>query len=163
MEQRLGKFFFLAHFVAHCESYAQDIETIVLVIRVSWCSFWERKKLYYYTLYFSLIIVKSLQLRGRRQTADINTVLCMWFFFSLACVFSFFVSHRFRNFVSIPYNRYQSLGLGLSGSNGKGSMKGVWNRKVWWHKLRVLEDAGWRLSLWKEIASASFREKTCNY
>ena len=29
----------------------------------------------------------------------------------------------------IPYNWYQSLGLGLSGSNGKGSREGVWNKK----------------------------------
>ena len=36
MEQRFGPTGkkFLARFVAHCESRAQDIETIVLVIRV---------------------------------------------------------------------------------------------------------------------------------
>ena len=32
--------------VAHCESCAQDIETIVLVIRVSCCSFLGEKKNY---------------------------------------------------------------------------------------------------------------------
>ncbi|RVW31691.1 Retrovirus-related Pol polyprotein from transposon TNT 1-94 [Vitis vinifera] len=51
-----------------------------------------------YTLYSSLIIVISLQLRGRRQIAE-------------------------------PRKYCLSLGLGLSGSNGRGSRKGVWNRK----------------------------------
>ena len=28
----------------------------------------------------------------------------------------------------------------MSGSNGKGSRKGVWNRKVRWHRFWILED-----------------------
>ena len=63
MEQRLS----LTRFVIHCESCAQDIENIALVIRVFRCSFEIKKKNCTATLcIFSLIIVKSLQLRGRR-------------------------------------------------------------------------------------------------
>ena len=41
------------------------LRTIFLVIRVSWLLlFRETEKLYYRTLYFSLIIINSLQLRG---------------------------------------------------------------------------------------------------
>ena len=57
--------------VAHCESCAQDIETIVLVIRVSCCSFLGEKKIILpHFVFFSLIIVKSLQLRGHRQITE---------------------------------------------------------------------------------------------
>ena len=47
-------------------------------------------------MYFSLIIVKSLQLRGRRQIAEPRKYcLVRVIVFSLACVFSIcFVSHR---------------------------------------------------------------------
>ena len=65
MEQRLS----LTRFVIHCESCAQDIENVALVIRVFRCSFDIKKKKKNCTAtlcIFSLIIVKSLQLRGRR-------------------------------------------------------------------------------------------------
>ena len=54
----------LACFIAHCESFVQDIKIIVLEIRVL-CCFWEKKLDCHHILYFSLKIVKSLQLRGR--------------------------------------------------------------------------------------------------
>ena len=83
------------------------------------------------TLYSSLIIVISLQLRGCRQIAESRKycLVCV-IVFSLACVFSIFLVLIGWEFGLIPYNWYQSLGLGLSGSNGRGNRKGVWNRKV---------------------------------
>ena len=75
-------------------------------------------------VFFSLIIVKSLQFRGHRQIAESHKyclVRVIFFFFSMC--FLYFVSHKFGKFVLIPYNWYQSLGLGLSGSNGRGSGK----------------------------------------
>ena len=93
--------------------------------------FFVREKNCSRTLYFSLIIVKSLQLRGRRQIAKPRKYCFVHvIFFSLACVFSIFLFLTSWEFGLIPYNWYQSLGLGLSGSNDKGSRKGVWNRKV---------------------------------
>ena len=35
---------FLAHFVAHCEFCAQDVENVVLVIRVCCCNFLRERK-----------------------------------------------------------------------------------------------------------------------
>ena len=61
---------FLAHFVTHCESYAQDIENAVLVIKVLLLSFLRDWNTVLPHLYFSLIIVKSLQLCKRRQIAE---------------------------------------------------------------------------------------------
>ena len=57
------------------------------------------------TLYSSLIIVKSLQLHGRRQIAEPRKycLVCVIVFFSLACVFSIFVSHR----LGIRFNSLQ--------------------------------------------------------
>ena len=43
---------FLAGFVAYCESYAQDVENAILVIKVCRCSFWETEKQYCHTWYF---------------------------------------------------------------------------------------------------------------
>ena len=64
-----GKIFGL--FLAHCESCTQDVENIVLVIRVCFVVVFERLKHYTAALYiFSLIIVKSLQLYGRRQITE---------------------------------------------------------------------------------------------
>ena len=80
--------------VAHCESCAQDIETIVLVIRVSCCSFLGEEKITLsHFVFFPLIIVKSLQLRGRRQIAKprkycfMNVIIIIFFghVFSLFC------------------------------------------------------------------------------
>ena len=70
MERRLKLKKILTRFVAHCESFMQDIETVVLVIRFFLMKFFfrERKSIVLH-LYFSLIIVKSLQLRRRRQIA----------------------------------------------------------------------------------------------
>ena len=39
----------------------------------------------------------------------------------------------------------------------------IWNRKVHWHRLWILEDANQGLSLWEEVASTASRGKTCNY
>ena len=84
---------FLACFVAHCESCAQDVENVVLVIRVSGCSFFfrDRKTVLPHFVFFSLIIVKSLQLRRRRQIAkSCKYCLVRVIIFSLTCVFSIF-------------------------------------------------------------------------
>ena len=78
------------------------------------------------TLYSSQRIVKFLQLWGRRQIAEprkyclVRVIVFLWRVFSL--IFFFLISWEFG---FIPYNWYQSLGLGLSGRNGKGSRKGV--------------------------------------
>ena len=59
--------------------------------------FEREKKLHYHTLYFSLIIVKSLQLHGRRQITEPCKYYLMhviFFFFFFERVFSlFFFSH----------------------------------------------------------------------
>ena len=57
----------MARFVAHCEFYAQDIENATLVIRVLSLSFFSERKPVLPYFVFCLIIVKSLQLRKRRQ------------------------------------------------------------------------------------------------
>jgi len=91
--------------VAWYRNRAQDIETIVLMIRVSWCSFWKREKLCCRTLYFSLIIVKSLQFRGRRQIAEsrkcclVRVIIFLWHVF-----FLYFVSYMYVKFVLIFLN-----------------------------------------------------------
>ena len=83
------------------------------------------------TLYSSLIIVKSLQFRGHKKISEPRKYCLMQVIvFSLACVFSIFLFLTSWEFGQIPFNWYQSLGLGLSGSNGRGSRKGVWNSKV---------------------------------
>ena len=71
MERRLKLKKILTRFVTHCESFMQDIETVVLVIRFFLMKFFfrERKSIVLH-LYFSLIIVKSLQLRRRRQITE---------------------------------------------------------------------------------------------
>ena len=53
------------------------------------------EKLYYRTLYFSLIIMKSLQLRERRQIAEPRKcyLVCV-IFFSFGRCFLYFVSHK---------------------------------------------------------------------
>ena len=58
--------------------------------------FCEREKTVAALLYSSLIIVKSLQFRGRKQIAEPRKYcLVHVIVFSLVCVFSiFFVSHR---------------------------------------------------------------------
>ena len=35
----------------------------------------------------------------------------------------------------------------------------IWNRKVRWHRLWILDDANRGLFLWEEVASATSREK----
>ena len=74
--------------------------------------------------------MKSLQLRGRRQIAEprkyclVRVIIFLWHvFFSILFIIGLGI------FVLIPFNWYQSLGLGLSGTNGKGSRKSIWNRK----------------------------------
>ena len=66
------------------------------VIRVCGCRVsWEREKHYSRTLYFSLIIVKSLQLCGRRQIAKPRRycLVRVIVFFGLYFLY-FFVSHK---------------------------------------------------------------------
>ena len=68
--------------------------------------FFQREKLYYHTLYFSLRIVKSLQLCGRKQFAKPHkySLVCDFFFF-LRIFFSIFASHKSGNFVHIPITK----------------------------------------------------------
>ena len=94
---------FLAYFVAYCESFMQDIKTIVLEIRVL-CCFWERKLDCHHILYFSLKIVKSLQRRGRRQIAKPRKycLMCdyfslMYFFFFLICISLIWEFHTYSH------------------------------------------------------------------
>ena len=63
------------------------------------------------TLYFFLIIVKSLQLRGRRQIAEphkycfMRVIVFLWrVFVFLWCVFSLFLFLTGWEFGLIPYN-----------------------------------------------------------
>ena len=58
----------------------------------------------------------------------VNIVLYVWLFFFGMCFFFFFLTGW--EFGVIPYNWHQSLELGLSGSNDRGSRKVVWNKKV---------------------------------
>ena len=60
MERRLGTLgkVFLARFVAHYESCAQDIKIIILEIKVL-CCFREKKIVLPYSVFFFLRIVKS--------------------------------------------------------------------------------------------------------
>ena len=81
-------------------------------------------------MYSSLIIIKSLQLRGRRQIAEPRKYCLVRVIIFLWRVFSLFLFLTGWEFGLIPYNWYQSLGLGLSGSNDRGSMKAIWNKKV---------------------------------
>ena len=77
-----------------------------------------------YTLYFSLIILKSLQLCGRRQIAEPRKYcLVRVIVFSLACVFSIcFVSHR----LGFRLNFLQSMRLnGRFGKGNKFPNKGI--------------------------------------
>ena len=91
---------------------------VMLYIKRKYCS-----RMWYYVF---LIIGISLQLRVYRQIAEPSKYcLVRVIVFSLACVFSLFLFLIDWEFGLIPYNWYQSLGLGLSGNNGKGSRKGV--------------------------------------
>ena len=72
------------------------------------CHFLERK-LYCHTLYFSLRIVKFLQLRGCRQIAQPCKYCLVCDYFSLAYnFFSIVASHGFGNFVNIPIKKIPS-------------------------------------------------------
>ena len=51
----------------------------------------------------------------------------------------------------------------MRGSNDRGNRKDVWNRKIRWHRLWILDDTDWGLPLWEEVASAAFGGETCNY
>ena len=142
-------------------NHVRKIEKIVVLkIRV-WCCFLE-KKLYCRIFYFSLRMVNPCNFVDVGKLSNhLNIVLCdcfLWYIFFL----SIFASHRFRNFVYIYFNWYQSLGLGLSGSNDRRNRKGVWNRKIWWHRLWILEDADRGLPLWEEVASAALGGETYN-
>ena len=62
------------------------------------------------TMYFSLIIVKSLQLRGRRQIAEprkyclVRVIVFLWRVFSLFFFFFFFLFLTGWEFKLIPYS-----------------------------------------------------------
>ena len=73
---------------------------------IYYCHVFVREKNCSRTLYFSLIIVKSLQLCGRRQIAEPRKyclVRVIVFFFSLVCVFSIFLFLTGWEFGLIPY------------------------------------------------------------
>ena len=104
---------------------------MIRVFRGGVAVFFESENICSRTLYFSLIIVKSLQLRGRRQIAEPRKYcLVRVIVFFNVCFLYLFCFSKVGILVKIPYNWYQSLGLGLSGSNGRRSKKGVWNIKV---------------------------------
>ena len=85
----------LTHFVTHCESCAQDVENVFWWLAFGCCSFWDREKLYYRTCIFSLIVVTSLQLRGRRKIAEPRKYcLVRVIIFFGVCFLYFFVSYR---------------------------------------------------------------------
>ena len=81
MERRLGPISFLARFV-----YRNRLWWLGFYCGCC-CRVLEREKHYSRTLYFSLIIVKSLQLRGRRQIAEprkyclVRVIVFFFFFF----------------------------------------------------------------------------------
>ena len=99
----------LARFVTHCVSCVQDVENAVLVIKVFYCCCrsWETETLYYYTLYFSIIIVKSLQFRGRRQIAEprkyylVRVIIFLWRDFLFLTGWEFRVNslHLYHEFI----------------------------------------------------------------
>ena len=72
--------------------------------------FWEREKLHYCTLYFSLIIVKSLQFRECKQITEplkyclVRVIVFLWHVFSLFVCFS-----QVGNFALIPYRREETF------------------------------------------------------
>ena len=76
--------------VTHCESYVQDIKTVVLKIRVLML-FLKEKTVLPHFVFFSLRIVKSLQLRGRRQIAEPRKYYLVCDYFSLVYIFSLFL------------------------------------------------------------------------
>ena len=78
------------------------------------------------TIVSPYFIVESLQLRGRRQIAEPRKYcLVRVIVFFDVCFLYLFCFSQVGILVKIPYNWYQSLGLGLSGSNGRGSRKSV--------------------------------------
>ena len=74
---------------------------------------------------FSLIIVKSLQLRGRRQIAEPRKYCFVRVIVFFGVCFLYFLFLTSWEFGLIPYNWYQALRLGFSWSNGGGSRKGI--------------------------------------
>ena len=66
-----------------------------------------------HTFYFSLIIVKSLQLRGRRQIAEPRKYclvrVIVFFFLHVFFLFFFFVSHRLRFWLNSLHNTHDAL------------------------------------------------------
>ena len=88
-------------------------------------------RVFLYTIVSPYFIVKSLQFRGRRQIAEpCKYCLVRVIVFFDVCFFYLFCFSQVGILVKILYNWYRSLGLGLSGSNGRGGRKGVWDRKV---------------------------------
>ena len=94
---------FLAHFVAHCESCAQDVENAVLWLGFVIGCFWETDILYYRTCIFSMLIVKSLQLHGHRQIAEPRKYCLVRVIFFFGMCFLYFCFSPIGNFTLIPY------------------------------------------------------------
>ena len=100
--------------VAHCESCAHDIETIVLVIRVSCCSILGEKNYTIALCIFSLIIMKSLQLRGRRKIAEPRKYcLVLVIIFFGVCFLYFFCFSQVRNFWLNSLHLFLSINMVL--------------------------------------------------
>ena len=91
----MGDFLRLSPWSVSAQARAQDVENAILRLGFVVVVFLEREKKKHYscTLYFSLIIVKSLQLRGRRKIAEprkyclvrVNFFFTLWHVFSLFC------------------------------------------------------------------------------
>jgi len=84
----------LARFAAHCKSYVQDIETVFWWLEFGCCCHLERVwKTVVALCIFSLIVVKFLQRRGRRQIAKsckyclMHVIVFLWHVFSLFFLF----------------------------------------------------------------------------
>ena len=93
MERRLKLKKILTRFVTHCESFMQDIETVVLVIRFFLMKFFfQREKNCSIALVFfpdNSEIPTTPQTQANCQSTKILSCACDYF--SLACVFSIFL------------------------------------------------------------------------
>ena len=96
-------------FFTHCESCAQDVENVTFFIRVCYCQFLIERTNYTVALCIfpwnpCEILVKSLQLCGRRQIAKPRKYCLMYVIVFLWRVFSLFCFSQVGNFRLIPYS-----------------------------------------------------------
>ena len=93
------------------DSCVQDVENITLVIRVCRWFFEREEKLYCHTLYFSLRIVKSLQLCGRRQFAKPckYCLVCDFYFFFWRIFFLYFCISQVWEFRTYSHHQIDVL------------------------------------------------------